>query len=74
MRGRHTRVSIAREVMQVLEATNTKKKLLAITYNNASNNRTLTSTIKSTLEEEDCSQSSKENTIPCLAHIINLVN
>ena len=41
--------------MQVLEATNTKKKLLAITYNNASNNRTLTRTIKSTLEEEDCS-------------------
>ena len=41
MRRRHIEESIARKVYKVLITTNTIKRLLAITYNNASNNRTL---------------------------------
>ena len=52
MRRRHTRVSIAIEVLQVLKATNTTKKLIAITCNNASNNSTLLHSIETNLREE----------------------
>ena len=52
MRRRHTRVSIAIEVLQVLKATNIIKKLLAITYNNTSNNSTLLYSVKTNLREE----------------------
>jgi hypothetical protein len=45
MRGKHTGVSMAREVLQVLKATNTTKKLLAVTCANASNNSTLSRTL-----------------------------
>ena len=50
-----------------------KSRLLAVTCDNASNNGTLTRTLQATLEEDRISWSSVENTIPCLAHIINLV-
>lgn len=73
MRGRHTGVSMATEVLQVLKATNTTKKLLAITCDNASNNSTLSRSVETNLGEEAYTWNSRENTIPCLAHIINLV-
>jgi hypothetical protein len=73
MRGRHTGVSMAREVLHVLKATDTTKKLLAITCDNAGNNSTLSRSIQTNLQQEAYNWSSKENTIPCLAHIINLV-
>lgn len=73
MRGRHTGSSMAREVLEVLKKTGTTHKLLAITCDNASNNSTLSRYIQSEFEKEDYIWSSRENTIPCLAHIINLV-
>jgi hypothetical protein len=73
MRGSHTGVSMAIEVLQALRATNTTQKLLAITCDNASNNSTLTRSVESKLLEERIIWSPKENTVPCLAHIINLV-
>ena len=45
MRRRHTSTLIVVEVLKVLLDTNTKQQLLAITYNNASNNTILTYTI-----------------------------
>jgi hypothetical protein len=73
MRGSHTGTSMATEVLQVLSNTSTKRRLLAITCDNASNNGTLTRTIQTKLKDEDIHWSSQENAVPCLAHIINLV-
>jgi len=60
-------------LLQVLSETHTKPRLLAITCDNASNNTTLTRTLETTLDDENISWNSNENTIPCLAHVINLV-
>ncbi|KAG9375655.1 hypothetical protein A1F94_013793 [Pyrenophora tritici-repentis] len=73
MRGRHTGTSIADEVLHILLDTKTKTQLLAITCDNASNNSVLARTLQSKLQEVDIQWSARENTIPCLAHIINLV-
>ena len=73
MRGRHTGISMAEELLQVLTDTGTQSQLLALTCDNASNNSVLARTVQTKLENIDIHWSSKENTIPCLAHIINLV-
>jgi len=73
VRGRHSGLSMAKEVLQLLKSAGIIKRLLAITCDNASNNSTLSQTLESKLQEEGCSWSSRENTIPCLAHVINLV-
>ncbi|KAJ8115409.1 hypothetical protein OPT61_g2929 [Boeremia exigua] len=73
MRGKHTGVSMAQQVLQVLQATQTTKRLLGITCDNASNNSALSQTLQLQLQQEGVVWRSKENTIPCLAHIINLV-
>ncbi|KAI1508820.1 hypothetical protein Ptr86124_012119 [Pyrenophora tritici-repentis] len=73
MRGRHTGTSMADEVLHILLDTKTKTQLLAITCDNASNNSVLARTLQSKLQEVDIQWSARENTIPCLAHIINLV-
>jgi hypothetical protein len=73
MRGRHTGVSMAEEVLQVLSEMTTKRRLLAITCDNASNNSTLARAVRLKLQDDDILWSAEENTVPCLAHIINLV-
>jgi hypothetical protein len=73
MRGRHTSVSIATEVLYVLSNTNLKHRLLGVTTDNASNNRTLNNALEVQLETKDISWNANENTILCLAYIINLV-
>ena len=73
MRRRYTRISIVVDVIRVLEEIDTKSRLLAITYNNASNNNTLTQVLQKTLDEQGVYQSAAENTVLCLAYIINLV-
>jgi hypothetical protein len=73
MRGKHTGVSMATDVLQVLSDTNLKHRLLGVTSDNASNNRTMNNALKAQLDTEDISWSADENTIPCLAHVINLV-
>lgn len=73
MRGSHTGVSMATEVVAVLKATNKIRQLLAVTCDNAANNGTLTRSLEQKLRDDRIRWSSKENTIPCLAHIINLV-
>ena len=73
MRGSHTGEAIAKEVIQVLTAANIKHQLLAVTCDNAGNNGTLTRSLQKLLQEQGCEWRAQENTIPCLAHIINLV-
>jgi hypothetical protein len=73
LQGRHSSVSLASTILQVLQLTRITKRLLAITCDNASNNATLSTTLKTLLEDEGVRWSSKENRLPCLAHIINLV-
>jgi hypothetical protein len=73
MRGRHTGTSMAAEVLRLLSDTNTKKRLLALTCDNASNNTTMSRTMQAELGNENIHWSASENTVPCLAHVINLV-
>lgn len=73
MRGSHTGEAMAKEVIQVLTAANIKHQLLAVTCDNAGNNGTLTRSLQKLLQEQGCEWRAQENTIPCLAHIINLV-
>jgi hypothetical protein len=73
MRGSHTSEAIAGEVHQVLLDTDIKRQLLGITCDNASNNSTLVAELEGLLEESGIIWNAKENTIPCVAHIINLV-
>jgi hypothetical protein len=72
-RGRPTGASMATDVLQVLSRTNHQKQLLAVTCDNAGSNTTLTRILQQQLQEEGIQWSSAENTIPCLAHVINLV-
>jgi hypothetical protein len=73
MRGSHTGVSMATEVLKVLKSTSKARQLLAVTCDNAANNNTMTRNLEQKLREDRIKWTSKENTIPCLAHIINLV-
>lgn len=73
IRGSHTGSSMAAELLQVLSNTDTQQRLLAITADNAGNNGTLRTTIEQTLRQKDITWKAEENTIPCLAHVINLV-
>jgi hypothetical protein len=73
LRGSHTGDSMAQEVLQVLSDAGIKHQLLAITCDNASNNGTLTKSLQNILQSKNYNWIAQENTIPCLAHIINLV-
>ena len=73
IRGSHTGRSMAKELLRVLSETNTTQRLLCITCDNASNNSTLTQSIESELGQKGIKWRQSENSIPCLAHIINLV-
>jgi hypothetical protein len=73
LRGRHTGSAMATDLLQTLHSRNIKHRLLAITCDNAGNNGTLTRTLQEKLADQDIFWSPEENTIPCLAHVINLV-
>jgi hypothetical protein len=64
---------MAADVIHILSETGIKRRLLAIIYNNAGNNRTLSHILEEELEKEDIHWSAKENMVLCLAYIINLV-
>lgn len=73
IRGRHTGESMATEVFQVLESTKKLHRFLALTCDNAGNNGTLARSLQEKLQIENIEWEASENTIPCLAHIINIV-
>jgi hypothetical protein len=73
LRGSHTGYSMAHEVVHVLKDLSATRRLLAVTCDNASNNGTLAKGIGERLLRDDIDWSPKENTIPCLAHVVNLV-
>ena len=64
---------MAKEVLKVLKSTGLTNRLLGLTSDNASNNGTLSRSLESRLADEGHTWPALENTIPCLAHIINLV-
>lgn len=73
IRGSHTGTSMASELLHILSTTKTEGRLLAITADNAGNNGTLRASIERGLRQKDITWKTEENTIPCLAHVINLV-
>lgn len=73
MRGNHTGSSMAAEVFTVLKEYKATRKFLAVTCDNASNNGTLATSLQKRLADDKVRWSPQENTIPCLAHVINLV-
>lgn len=64
---------MATEVLRTLNRHKSLRRFLAITCDNAANNKTLTSDLSAQLLLEGVRWEPLENTIPCLAHIINLM-
>jgi hypothetical protein len=71
--GRHTGNNLATIILKLLEYYNIKDRLLAITTDNASNNGTMRTELQDQLKELSVEWESQVGTIPCMAHVIQLV-
>ncbi|KAJ5666156.1 HAT dimerization [Penicillium maclennaniae] len=72
--GTHHGASLADHVFRVLETFQIESRLLAITADNASNNKTLCSSLSSSLQaQKGIFWSAEQKNLPCLAHVIQLV-
>ena len=69
----HADVHLMHELLKLLEFYEIKNKFFAIIIDNASNNTTCKKELKKILNRRDYSWDRKENSISCLAHVINLI-
>jgi hypothetical protein len=74
LRGRHTGHKLALHVVDLLKFYGIEKRLFAITTDNAANNGTMRENVKKKLFHElKYVWNSVKGSIPCMAHIIQLV-
>lgn len=71
--GAHTGAALAAVVQKILYEYDIEPHLLTITADNASNNKTLCQTLSERLESKGIQWSAKQNQLPCLAHVIQLI-
>lgn len=71
--GAHTGSALAAVVQKTLYDYDIESHLLAITADNASNNRTLCQVLSEKLESKGIQWSAKQNQLPCLAHVVQLI-
>lgn len=71
--GAHTGSALAAIVQKTLYEYNIESQLLAITADNASNNKTLCQVLSEKLESKGIRWSAKQNQLPCLAHVVQLI-
>jgi hypothetical protein len=72
--GAHSGFSFAEIVFRILQTHDLHNLLLAITTDNASNNKTLCESLSDSLKtSKRVSWSAEQNHLPCLAHVIQLV-
>lgn len=70
--GSHTGVNLGDVLLQVLQEYRITDRVLAATTDNASNNSTLISSIRESIQSLELNTDSTIIRIPCLAHIIQL--
>jgi len=70
---KHIDCDLMQELLKILNIYNIKNKLFDIVTNNASNNNTLKEKLEKALNRRDTSWDKAQNSISCIAYIINLV-
>ena len=70
---KHTGANFANIVLRILQNFNVQNRLLAITADNAATNHTMRTSLKDGLNNIKIDWNAAADTIPCLAHIIQLV-
>ncbi|KAJ5742120.1 hypothetical protein N7533_011529 [Penicillium manginii] len=70
--GSHTGVNLGRVVLQILEKHQIADRILAVTTDNASNNKTLIAAVNDSTKTLQQETDSTIVQVPCLAHVIQL--
>lgn len=70
--GTHTGVNLSRVVLQILQKHQITHRILAVTTDNASNNKTLVTTVNDSIKTLQLEIDSTIVQVPCLAHVIQL--
>ncbi|KAJ5582500.1 hypothetical protein N7535_001120 [Penicillium sp. DV-2018c] len=72
IQGSHTGANLSQTVVQLLEEHGITNRVLSVTTDNASNNKTLVDCVKETMESIDSSDDIAIIRVPCIAHVIQL--
>lgn len=70
--GTHSGVNLGKIVLQILQKHQITDRVLAVTTDNASNNKTLITAINDSIHELQLKTDSTIIQVPCLAHVIQL--
>lgn len=71
--GSHTGEALATAVFKVVQEYDIVERLFAITADNASNNSTMRTCLAAKLAKEGIQWNTRDMSIPCLAHVLQLV-
>jgi hypothetical protein len=72
LHGAHSGINLSAVVMDLLERHGITNRVLAITTDNASNNKTLMANIQESIQSLDLAEGTMVVQVPCLAHVIQL--
>ncbi|KAJ5550943.1 hypothetical protein N7535_001119 [Penicillium sp. DV-2018c] len=72
IQGSHTGANLSHTVVKLLEEHGITNRVLSVTTDNASNNKTLVDCVKETMESIDSSDDIAIIRVPCIAHVIQL--
>ena len=70
--GSHSGVNLSEVVLKLLQQHEITDRVLAVTTDNATNNKTMISSIQESLQSLELNDSSTIVRIPCIAHVIQL--
>ncbi|CAP94930.1 hypothetical protein N7489_004599 [Penicillium chrysogenum] len=70
--GPHTGVNLSEVVLKLLQQHKIADRVLAVTTDNASNNKTMISSIRESLQSLESNNGSTIVRVPCIAHVIQL--
>lgn len=70
--GTHSGVNLGENVLQILQKHQITDRVLAVTSDNASNNKTLVTAVNDSIRELQLKTDSTIIQVPCLAHVIQL--
>lgn len=72
--GQHTGAHLAEILLEVLQEHQIVDRVIAITTDNASNNKTMVDSLCESIQRVDLPSSTEIIRVPCLAHVITCVN
>jgi hypothetical protein len=70
--GMHNGGNLSSVLLKVLQGHEISNRILSITTDNASNNRTLMASLQESIQSQDFSSNATIIQIPCIAHVIQL--